>query len=259
MDLLVDIGNTRIKWMYYISGKSLHNCFTEEVSLSLTEILDKLELKKFLPKRVLVCSVGSIEFTRSMISNILLAHTCTMYAIKPQKHAFGVTICYEDPCLFGVDRWLALLAAYNKYNSAVLLADLGSAVTLDTLDASGMHQGGLISLGIGKMVKSLSNCELLPFIDEGMLPSSFQTGYACNTRSAIYQGVMLSVSSLLNTAAINIGNSSFAKVKLVLTGGDAAMINPLLIDNWSLEPTLVFDGMKLILSNEYLLNKYALK
>jgi len=62
---------------------------------------------------------------------------------------------YEDPHQMGADRWVAMLAAYTKYQKAVCVIDCGTAVTLDIVSAQGQHLGGLIMPGLDMMQNAL--------------------------------------------------------------------------------------------------------
>jgi len=54
-------------------------------------------------------------------------------------------IAYRDPTQFGVDRFLALLAAWQCARNAALVVGVGTALTIDLMDAQGRHRGGRIA------------------------------------------------------------------------------------------------------------------
>jgi pantothenate kinase type III len=78
---------------------------------------------------------------------------CQIYT---QKYALGVRNAYPKHNKLGVDRWLAMLAAYHYYNAPVCIVSCGSALTLDIVDSQGQHLGGMIMPGLNLMQQALS-------------------------------------------------------------------------------------------------------
>jgi type III pantothenate kinase len=195
---------------------------------------------------VYISSVASQDFTDSLVHGLYGLLNCSIYLARTLNDAFGLNVCYNEVSCFGVDRWLAMLGAYCKYDTACLVADLGSAVTIDLVGQDGSHFGGVISPGIMKMLQSLANCSLLPSLGYSNLIKYSDKLFYCNTQDAIKNGVLLSVSSLLNNQANSANKSIDGSLKMLITGGDAELVRPLLTDDWIIEPTLVFEGMLLL-------------
>ena len=78
----------------------------------------------------------------------------------------GVTNQYADLQSLGVDRWLAMLAAFRQGGGgACVVVDGGSALTVDVVDGAGLHRGGYIVPGQSMMRDSLvsnTRIRLLP-------------------------------------------------------------------------------------------------
>ncbi|UQB42547.1 type III pantothenate kinase [Thiomicrospira microaerophila] len=257
MDLLIDVGNTKIKWAYAIDYQLKVRGSSVFKASDFSEIGELLKLKEFLPKRVFFSSVLSNNISDNLKHIILQSHSCVVYQIRTVNHFLDISVCYDQVSTFGVDRWLSLIGAYDKYRKAVMVADLGSAITIDLINSSGVHQGGLITAGVGKALGSLSSCSLLPDINCASFFKQQKVEHlSCNTSEAMINGVCLSVSSLLNYQAELQLTEHQQDLKLVLTGGDSELILPLLNHDWELSSSLLFDGLLVLSKHENLLEYF---
>jgi type III pantothenate kinase len=138
--LFIDIGNSAVKWR---SDDS--EVFTEGVDLFSSKLLPKADL-------VWVSAVAHpniVQAIKTQFSNVKL--------VEPLKQYGKLTLSYDDPSKLGIDRFLAMLAALERFpNPPLLVIDAGSAVTFDVIDAKGMHQGGLIMPGIRALRESFA-------------------------------------------------------------------------------------------------------
>jgi len=138
--LFIDIGNSAVKWR---SDDS--EVFTEGVDLFSSKLLPKADL-------VWVSAVAHpniVQAIKTQFSNVKL--------VEPLKQYGKLTLSYDDPSKFGVDRFLAMLGTLERFpNPPLLVIDAGSAVTFDVIDAKGMHQGGLIMPGIRALRESFA-------------------------------------------------------------------------------------------------------
>lgn len=257
MDLLIDVGNTKIKWAYAIDyqikvrGSSVFK--TSDFNL----IGEILKLKEFLPTRVFFSSVLSHHLSDDLKYMILQSHECPFYQIRTIDNFLGISVCYKQVSTFGVDRWLSLIGAYCKHRKAVMVADLGSAITIDLINANGVHQGGIITAGVGKTLSSLSSCNLLPDIACSSFFNQEKAEYlACSTSEAMINGVCLSVGSLLNYQAELYLTKYQQDLKLLLTGGDSELIRPLLNHDWEIASSLLFEGLLVLSKHEKFLKNF---
>ena len=138
--LFIDIGNSAVKWRTCDS-----EVFTEGADLFSLELLPKAD-------SVWVSAVAHLNIVQAIktqFSNVKL--------VEPLKQYGRLTLSYDDPSKLGVDRFLAMLAALERFpNQPLLVIDAGSAVTFDVIDAKGMHQGGLIMPGIRALRESFA-------------------------------------------------------------------------------------------------------
>lgn len=242
MNLLVDIGNSRIKWGIgtgkdIITGKALlhQNNIDQSVFLESWQNLEQ-------PERMAIANVSS-ECLSTDICNLARQLWPGIEIIHPsaQAKAHGVKNCYQKPEQLGVDRWLCLLALNRYYELPACVVNCGTAVTVDFINHQGMHLGGMIMPGLTLMKKSLhQETDSLQYYQK-----TFPIGLADNTGAAIYNGTLLSVAGLVEY----ITAQQASQYKLILTGGDAELIAKHISIATEIQPDLVLQGLSVILEN----------
>lgn len=239
MNLLIDMGNTRLKWGgakagQFITGQSLAN-----VRLNRQALVD-LWQGIARPRRIAISCVSASQLLELVQwVAVELWPDADIVLVKPQAQAFGVTNAYQQPGKLGVDRWLSLVAVWQQYQSPACIVDCGTAITVDLIDADGRHQGGLISPGLTLMKKSLGQgTEALRFSE-----TVYAVGLSDNTEAAIYSGTLM--------AAVGMIEHVLAKqppnLRLILTGGDAELIAGQLGIPSTVDPDLVLRGLLCVL------------
>ncbi len=106
-----------------------------------------------------------------------------------------MTCGYEDPSRLGVDRWLSVLAARQLSTGPLIVVGLGTAGTLDFVDAKGVHKGGFIVPGLRLMTEAL-------FGGTADVHVAFEASRSeepgTNTEDAVRRGVVLMLSDFVN-------------------------------------------------------------
>jgi type III pantothenate kinase len=239
LNLLVDIGNTRLKWgiatdSQIITGRSFVN-----------DRLERHELAKvwrdISPPQRLAVSCVSAKRLLELVQLVALElwPSVEIIPVKSQAQAFGVVNCYEQPEMLGVDRWLSLVAVRHQYPGAACIVDCGTAITVDVIDANGHHLGGLISPGLSLMRKSLvQGTEALQFSETKHPP-----GLAKFTEAAIYNGTLSAAIGLIE----HVLSKQSKNMQLILTGGDAQFIAEQLDSTFIVDPDLVLRGLLYVL------------
>ena len=138
--LFVDIGNSAVKWRSHDS-----EVFRQGVNQFSSKLLPKAD-------SVWVSAVAHLNVVEDIRADFTVVNL-----VKPSKHHGKLTLSYDDPSKFGMDRFLAMLGALELFPGPPLLViDAGSAVTFDVIDSIGMHQGGLIMPGIKALRESFA-------------------------------------------------------------------------------------------------------
>ena len=238
MKLLVDIGNTRIKWCVEHSDQIE---IVQTIAYKETDLDEALHVcwsKIAQPQILAISSVSSKHVIQKLLvfANEQWPDIVVVIA-KSSAQMAGVKNAYHDAEKLGVDRWLALIALQYYYPGHGCVVDCGTAITIDCLDEAGQHLGGLISPGLALMRQSLfQQTEALGFDKQ-----TYAVGLANQTEAAIYTGVLYAVAGLIEKAVTNLMLSP----SIILTGGDA----PLVASNLSLETKvdsdLVLKGLSL--------------
>src|ERR1700730_11195534 len=157
MILVIDVGNTRLKWAWLTStGLSDQQAVVHrdaKPGIWTTALFDSGQR----PRRVLGSNVAGagLATTLSRLATKVFHVDIEFVTAAPEYH--GLTNGYLDPSLLGADRWLALIGAWTKARSALCVVDAGTAVKVDSVDAGGQHLGGLIAPGIHMMREALMN------------------------------------------------------------------------------------------------------
>lgn len=144
----IDLGNSRGKWRLLHDGVVLQQGTVDpETGLGLPNLaaLDPAPLN---PIQVVLASVADASLEAHLRSNLRDRFDCAIETLYTPASALGMTNSYTDPARLGVDRWLAMLAAWHPKQEDVVVVDAGSALTVDVVSASGQHQGGLILPGV---------------------------------------------------------------------------------------------------------------
>jgi type III pantothenate kinase len=147
MILLVDIGNTRIKWAQFEIELS-HLCSHAYKSENLSQQLEAIWGMLTVPEVVYVANVAAPELEAIITSWVKQKWLCQTYFIKSSTFAAGVTNGYTFPAQLGVDRWLAIIAAHHLFPGDVCVFDCGTAMTMDLVNADGFYPGRLNLSGV---------------------------------------------------------------------------------------------------------------
>jgi type III pantothenate kinase len=139
---LFDLGNTRLKCAPLNAG-----VLGDVIALDHREPDFATQLARRLPARFDAAHLASVAGESLRVELLdLLASRCRRICIARTQRAFaGVRIAYAQPHKFGIDRFLALVAAHARGPGAALLCGVGTALTVDLIDADGRHRGGRIA------------------------------------------------------------------------------------------------------------------
>lgn len=242
--LLFDIGNTRLKWGY-LSGERI----SKSGSLTHEQIHEKGigALTTRLPRNVThaaASNVAGAAFATKFSGVIGLHCGLDLRFAHCEKHAFGVTTSYKQPRRLGVDRWIAMIGAWNEFRSALCIVDAGTAMTIDVVDRTGQHLGGQIIPGIQMMSDSLrtKTSGIAPATRKSRDPGDGLGVFGKSTDDAIAYGTLTAACGAIERAAKRV-RSAGMRPKIVLTGGDASRILKQLNSNVIHRPHLVLQGL----------------
>lgn len=240
MILLVDAGNTCLKWRLFDDRIVAAGRLKNDAVATLAEQVSTYGA----PMRMAVSCVARPEIIADLnkLADKWGIKLC-IAATLPQQ--CGVTCGYSEHQQMGVDRWLAVIAAFAQYQACVVV-DAGSAITVDLVDEHGNHRGGYIVPGFGKMRHSLfQGTSQVKVTSLGVGEKQLLPGIS--TEQAVSHGLYAMVSGLIDKSLELLGQESDG-VRLVITGGDAALVKSLGFAGTVVE-NLVLDGLALVLED----------
>jgi type III pantothenate kinase len=223
MKLLLDVGNTRVKWGCLIEtgiltgrGAVAHRGVDAPVWTAALPAAQP-------PSRIIAANVAGMAVSAALDSWAERSFGCKVEYVRSARRAGGITNAYADPSLLGVDRWLGMIGVRTHCEQAFLLAAAGTAFTIDLVDEAGMHRGGLIAPGRSLMIETLkqktgniaSAAAAADPISDGM--------FGLNTSAAIESGASHALAGLLGRA-IEFASGRLAPLRLFAHGGDSGDI-----------------------------------
>lgn len=235
MYLLIDIGNTRIKWQHRDEKNIIaSNSILVEEFMD----LDFSSIKSI--EKIIVANVNH-SVVLDKIREILAAFKCPIIEALTDSNEYLVND-YEDNKTLGVDRWMAAMGAWKLYQRPLLIINAGTAITIDLIDLDkkdkAHFKGGMILPGIAISLGLLNNSTNL--IDTEIGKSHYPSS---NTKDAVTTGIMTSIQGAVNLVCKKLPSS----LPILLTGGDANLIYEQSEVDWKsrikIEEDLIFEGL----------------
>jgi|TARA_B110000971_G_scaffold218005_1_gene255982 type III pantothenate kinase len=215
MILELDIGNSRVKWRQITDDGKV---FNQGIVPGVKELQEQAELA-LKPTAIRACSVRKGDAYEEVKDWLESKYEMSVETAGVKRQWGGVSIHYEDPSRLGVDRWLAMLAAYSAVKGTCIIVDAGTALTIDVLAADGCHQGGYILPGLALMRASLEQNTAIR-LNTGSIPASLALGHS--TDQAVWNGGLALAVALIEKTVIE--TSAGKVVNLIFSGGDGQVL-----------------------------------
>jgi type III pantothenate kinase len=248
--LLIDVGNSRLKWGVLDDGNIRR---TGHISQEKIRDQGLAALTSKLPRRVDVVRASNVAGNSfaTRLSGVVGMHcNADIHFARSEKRGWGVTNSYRQPRRLGVDRWVAMIGAWAEMQSACLIVDAGTAVTLDAIDDDGVHLGGQIIPGIETMLASLSSATSdIPLIKASAKQSPGDLKmFGRNTAAAVREGAQNALAGAIDRAFRTLQSNAYDPT-IILTGGGASRILAALDATPVHRPNLVLHGLAHMLEN----------
>jgi len=242
MRLFVDIGNARIKWAVLEGDQWRDGEAQLHKGRAFKDVARPAWKDLQQPERVIVSNVAGRDYEKSVETWIKRRWKVKPEFLRPQASLCGVTNAYQTPERLGADRWAALIAAHAYYPGAAVIIDCGTAITIDALDATGKHLGGLIVPGMDLMRAALvGNAAGIELKDMDAQTVSL---LGSSTESAVAGGALYTAVALVDRVCHDLRAELGHATRVVLTGGDAPRILPLLGRRPRHDASLVLKGLR---------------
>jgi type III pantothenate kinase len=242
--LAIDIGNTRLKWASYASGEPGAELIAHGAVF--LETIDDLAEKEWVgltaPSSMLGCVVAG-EAVRRRVEEQLEMWDVEPRWVVPQASGGGVVNGYDHPSRLGADRWVALVGTRHRVLSLgkprpAMVVMVGTALTVDALDADGRFLGGMILPGFGLMLRALE------MGTAGLkAPTGEVVSFPTNTSDALMSGGAHAMAGAVERMYRTLRKHGGQEPLLVMTGGAAPKLAPIIDLPFEVVDTLIFDGL----------------
>lgn len=243
--LLVDIGNSRIKWAWLSGGRLGKAQAAEYSGWRARDFATRVIGSRLGIDRILVSSVAADGVSDALAAGARLAGAPAPERVGTRRSACGVTIGYIEPWRLGVDRFLAMIAAHRRFpRRPVCVVAIGTAMTIDLLRADGRHSGGAIIPAPPLMVSSLlEGTSGIRRRAQGGASGRGRALFGRSTRAGVEQGSRFAAAATVDRAISEARALVGRAPQLVLTGGGAAGVRPLIRSKSLAVPDLVLEGL----------------
>ena len=242
--LALDVGNTRLKWAQYDSPTSGARLLAQGAVF--LENIDKLAEGDWnriaAPGKILGCIVAGDAIKRRVVEQLDLWDIQPHWVVSSPQEA-GVTNGYDHPARLGADRWVAMIGARHRLMSRgvhkpCVVVMVGTAVTVEAIDAEGKFLGGIILPGHGIMLRAL---------ESGTAGLHVPTGEVCdsptNTSDALTSGGTFAIAGAVQRMVDNVTRHCGQAPECIMTGGAGWKMAPSMSVNVELVESLIFDGL----------------
>lgn len=245
MILLVDIGNTRLKWAYLENNIFSFGGASRYDDKSLENILATIWKELPLLQQVYIASVAKKKIADNVQDWIKHNYSVTCQFLSSQNNFEKLHNAYRHPQQLGIDRWMSLVACYRNYQKPFAVFNCGTAVTVDAVDTHGKHIGGLIIPGLELMqqtlVKKTAGCKM-----QSKLANKTDSLLAGNTHQAISGGSLYAIAAFIQKLTEELQHELGQNLTCLISGGDARAVFPLLSEKFIYEENLVLRGVEVM-------------
>lgn len=247
--LLLDAGNTRLKWavldLALVDAHPAHAALSDspawlgqgataydDLATSAANWLQWGKLSKGYGVRVV--NDEAMAHVRQVLATLSLEVSW----LRVGQRAGGMRNGYMPPENLGADRWAALLAVRQRTTDSALVISAGTAMTIDALDSNGGFLGGMILPGLHSMRRALGQDTAQVGVQYGKLQA-----FPTNTADAVESGLISACLGAINTMQSHLEIKTGTVPRLFLTGGDGASLRFFLPEGITMVPGLVLEGV----------------
>ncbi len=240
MKLLIDSGNSFIKWSFatdeeFINGST---CPTTSVSS-----LQKKWAGDPVPARVIVSNVAGDSVASKLRKVVDELWQLDAEFLVSSRNCCGLVNSYNKPEQLGIDRWMAMLAAFQEKQDPVIVIDCGTAVTIDLVNEDGLFVGGLILPGLYTAYKSLmTDTAAVEAVSD---IKTLVSATAVSTEEGVQAGILFGLVGAIERVVREQSASIEKKPVVFITGGDAERLMPYLEIPAVFQSDLVLQGLRI--------------
>ena len=246
--LALDVGNTRLKWALYDSPQPGATLMAHGAEF--LENIDKLAEGAWStlpePDQILGCIVAGDAIRRRVSAQLELWDTTPQWVVSSAAEA-GLTNGYDHPTRLGADRWVAMIGAWHRMlaradskgtHRPLVVVMVGTAVTVEAIDATGKFLGGIIIPGHGIMLRALESGTA------GLhVPTGEVVDFPTNTSDALTSGGTFAIAGAVERMIQHVRQRCGTEPVCIMTGGAGWKMAPSMSVPFELVDSLIFDGL----------------
>jgi len=217
--IYLDIGNSNTKWKY--QGKYFD---TPTNGFSLDELPNSSKI-----------------WISNVSSTYILENKPNFALVESQKRYKSLVNSYENPKMLGSDRWLAMIASYEMNPvKGFILIDIGTAITIDVVDNSGLHLGGVIFPGLLKIRDTFDHFPVSKEVKTKEISQTTKGAWSIGTLDLVVNGINQKIHDI---------KTNEPDLEIYLTGGGRSDLEEFLDFSYFYHKNLVLDGLELFANN----------
>jgi type III pantothenate kinase len=242
--LAIDVGNTRLKWALYQAATPDAPLLAHgaEFLENIEKLADGAWASLPAPTHMLGCIVAGDAVKRRVQEQLEIWDVVPQWVVSSAAEA-GVTNGYDHPTRLGADRWVAMIGAWHRTLAQgparpMVVVMVGTAVTVEAVDASGTFLGGLILPGHGIMLRALESGTAGLHVPTGEVRE-----FPTNTSDALTSGGTYAIAGAVERMVQHVRQHCGADPKCFMTGGAGWKMAPSMSIQFELVDNLIFDGL----------------
>lgn len=245
MDLLLDVGNSAVKWALADARGALasQGRFARRL---LDSPQGRAALQAAVPatgvQGIAVASVASGQDNAVLRQCLAGVSDVPPWFASVQPRACGVRCAYADCAQLGVDRWLIIIAAWRQVQDALCVIDYGTAVSVDMVDRRGQHLGGYVLPGLVMMQEALRRGTARVRADPAPDPGS--PGPGTDTAGCVARGCLSALAGCSERLVQQYADHLGKPPHCLVTGGGAPGILPAVGFSFVEDQQLLFRGLQ---------------
>jgi type III pantothenate kinase len=243
--LAIDIGNTRLKWALYEGPRPGAPLLASGAEF--LENIDKLSEAAWsalpAPRHMLGSCVAADAVRRRVELQLDELWDVEPHWVVSGTAEAGLANGYDHPTRLGVDRWVAMIGARHRVLAQgaarpMVVAMVGTAVTVEAVDAGGHFLGGLILPGHGIMLRALESGTAGLHVPTGEVRE-----FPTNTSDALTSGGTYAIAGAIERMVQHVRRHCGAEPACLMTGGAGWKVAPHILQPFELVESLIFDGL----------------
>ncbi len=242
--LAIDVGNTRLKWAQYDAPHPGATLLAQgaEFLENIDKLADGAWAGLAAPSRMLGCVVAGDAVKRRVEEQMEIWDATPQWVVSGVAEA-GLSNGYDHPTRLGSDRWVAMIGARHRILARgparpLVVVMVGTAVTVEAIDASGRFLGGLILPGHGIMLRALESGTAGLHVPTGEVRE-----FPTNTSDALTSGGTYAIAGAVERMIQHVRAHCGAEPACVMTGGAGWKMAPSMSVSFELVDSLIFDGL----------------